>query len=71
MTKKKIFPCSVFLDGEYGLSDIAIGVPVVLGKNGIERICEIELDKIEKNMLSESASGVNKTNEILKEMKII
>ena len=69
--QKKIFPCSVFLNGEYGLSDIAIGVPVVLGKNGIERICEIELDKIEKNMLGESALGVNKTNEILKEMKII
>ncbi|WP_372975688.1 malate dehydrogenase, partial [Muriicola sp.] len=42
---KKMFPCSVLLDGEYDLKDICIGVPVILGRNGIEKIVEIDLDK--------------------------
>ena len=62
---QKIFPCSTLLDGEYGLKDICLGVPVVLGKNGIERVVEIELDKTEKNKLIESADGVRATNELL------
>ena len=63
--QKKIFPCSALLEGEYGLNDLAIGVPVVLGKNGIEKIVEIELDETEKAMLTESAEGVKKTNGLL------
>ncbi|WP_224483356.1 malate dehydrogenase [Robertkochia aurantiaca] len=63
--QKKIFPCSTMLDGEYGMSDICIGVPVVLGKNGIEKIVEIELDQSEKEKLKESAEGVSKTNGLL------
>jgi malate dehydrogenase len=58
----KIFPCSAMLDGEYGLSDICIGVPCVLGKNGIEKIVEISLSDAEKAKLSESANGVRNTN---------
>ena len=46
--QKKMFPCSVMLDGEYGFSDVCIGVPVILGKNGIERIIEIDLTEDEK-----------------------
>ena len=42
--QQKIFPCSSFLDGEYDLYDLCIGVPVILGKNGIENIIEIDLD---------------------------
>ncbi|MCW1952576.1 MAG: malate dehydrogenase [Flavobacteriia bacterium] len=61
----KMFPCSTFLEGEYGLSDICIGVPVLLGKNGIEKIVEIPLDALEKAKLAESAIGVRKTNELL------
>ncbi len=61
----KMFPCSTFLEGEYGLSDICIGVPVLLGKNGIEKIVEIPLDATEKAKLTESAIGVRKTNELL------
>ncbi len=61
----KMFPCSTFLEGEYGLSDICIGVPVLLGKNGIEKIVEIPLDATEKAKLAESAIGVRKTNELL------
>lgn len=63
--QKKIFPCSSLLEGEYGLSDLCIGVPVVLGKDGIEKIVEIELDEAEKAHLAESATGVSKTNGLL------
>ena len=63
--KKKIFPCSALLEGEYGLNNLCIGVPVVLGKNGIESIVEIDLNDNEKNALKESAEGVVKTNNLL------
>jgi malate dehydrogenase len=66
----KMFPCSVVLDGEYDLSDLAIGVPVVLGKRGIEKIVDIELNKEEKNQLIQSADSVQKTNKILSDMKL-
>tara|TARA_B100000579_G_scaffold16256_2_gene11531 strand:+ start:19357 stop:20295 length:939 start_codon:yes stop_codon:yes gene_type:complete len=64
----KMFPCSVMLEGEYGLSNLAIGVPVILGKNGVEKIEEIELSEDEKSQLSLSAEGVLKTNDILVDM---
>ncbi|MBL6656161.1 MAG: malate dehydrogenase [Flavobacteriaceae bacterium] len=63
--QKKIFPCSALLHGEYGLEDLCIGVPVVLGKNGIESIVEIELSDAEKAKMQESAIGVKKTNGLL------
>ena len=63
--QKKIFPCSTLLSGEYGLDDLCIGVPVVLGKDGIEKIVEIELNDAEKAKLKESAEGVKKTNGLL------
>ena len=62
---KKMFPCSALLEGEFGMDDISIGVPVLLGKNGIEKIVEIELDEAEKAKLAESAEGVRKTNGLL------
>lgn len=62
---QKVFPCSALLEGEYGLSDISIGVPCVLGKNGIERILEIKLTEDENAKLQESATGVRKTNGLL------
>ncbi|MDH7445006.1 malate dehydrogenase [Aquimarina sp. 2201CG14-23] len=63
--QKKIFPCSTLLEGEYGLNDLCIGAPVVLGRNGIEKIVEIELSDAEKAKLAESAEGVKKTNGLL------
>ncbi len=63
--QQKMFPCSVLLDGEYGLSDLCIGVPVILGKNGIEKIVEINLSDAEKAKMQESAEGVKKTNGLL------
>ena len=69
--QNKMFPCSVILDGEYGLSDLAIGVPVILGKNGVEKVVEIELNNDDLNQLAISAQGVSNTNNILKEMNLI
>jgi malate dehydrogenase len=62
---KKMFPCSALLEGEYGLKDISIGVPCIIGKNGIEKIVEIELNDAEKAKLAESADGVRAVNELL------
>ena len=66
--QKKMFPCSVMLNGEYGLSDLTIGVPVILGRNGVEKIVELNLEKNELDQLSESAIAVKKTNNMLAEM---
>ncbi|MDO1499871.1 malate dehydrogenase [Winogradskyella maritima] len=63
--QKKMYPCSTLLAGEYGLDDLCIGVPVILGRNGIEKIVEIELSDAEKAHMSESAEGVKKTNGLL------
>ncbi len=60
--QKKIYPCSALLDGEYGLSDLCIGVPVVLGRNGIEKIVEINLSDSEKEHLAASAEAVKNNN---------
>ena len=65
LDQKKIFPCSTMLEGEYGMSDICIGVPVVLGRNGIEEIVEIELTDAEKTKMAESAEAVRNTNATL------
>ncbi|WP_291864730.1 malate dehydrogenase [Maribacter sp.] len=63
--QKKMFPCSTYLEGEYGLNDICIGVPVILGKDGIERIVDVPLSDAEKAKMQESAAGVSKTNALL------
>jgi malate dehydrogenase len=63
--QKKLFPCSTLLEGEYDLNDLCIGVPVVLGRNGIEKIVDIDLSDAEKAKMQESAEGVRKTNGLL------
>ncbi|ANQ48540.1 malate dehydrogenase [Flammeovirga sp. MY04] len=65
LDSKKMFPCSALLEGEYGLNDLCIGVPVLIGKNGIEKIVEIDLSEDEKAKLVTSAEGVSKTNGLL------
>jgi len=60
-----MFPCSALLDGEYGLSDLSIGVPCILGREGIHEIVEISLTDAEKAKLAESAEGVKNTNALL------
>ena len=65
LDSKKMFPCSALLEGEYGLNDISLGVPCILGKNGIEKIVEISLTDAEKEKLKSSAEGVSKVNDLL------
>ncbi|MBP1613783.1 MAG: malate dehydrogenase [Bacteroidetes bacterium] len=66
--QKKMVPCSVALDGEYGQSDICCGVPVILGRNGIEEIVELPLNAAEKAAFEASATAVRTVNGALKEV---
>jgi malate dehydrogenase len=59
---KKLIPCCVYLDGEYGEKDLCIGVPVVLGKNGMEKIVELKLEGAEKDKFAESVAAARDTN---------
>ncbi len=61
--KRKVLPACVKLDGEYGVKGLFVGVPVVLGKNGIEKILELDLTDEEKAALAKSVDGVKKTCE--------
>ena len=69
--QKRIFPVCAWLQGEYGLNDIYLGVPVVLGKNGIERIIELDLTADEKALLYESADAVKGVMDVLDGMNLI
>ena len=69
--QKKIIPCCACLEGEYGQSDICIGVPTVIGKNGIEEIIDYKLNAEEKALFDKSAAAVRATNDILKEIKAL
>ena len=63
--QKAIIPCSALLEGEYGESDLCIGVPCLLGKGGIEKIIELPLNEAEKELFKKSAEAVKKTNAAL------
>lgn len=69
--QKRIFPVCAWLQGEYGLSDIYLGVPVVLGKNGIEKIIELDLDEDERILLSASAEAVRNVIGVLDGMDVL
>ena len=62
--KKKLLPCAAFVDGYYNLKGIYVGVPVIIGKDGVERIVEIDFELDEKEMFDHSISAVNQLNEI-------
>ncbi|MBY8963886.1 malate dehydrogenase [Flavobacterium sp. D11R37] len=64
--QKKMIPCSVMLDGEYGQNDICMGVPCIIGKNGIEEIVDVQLNDKEKELFSKSADAVRSMNDALK-----
>jgi len=55
---KQVMPVSAYLDGEYGHSDVTIGVPAVIGKNGVEKINELDLDQNEKEWFDKGVSSV-------------
>ena len=63
--QKKVFPCCVYLDGEYGQKDICLGVPVVIGSNGWEKIIDYSLNAEEQEMFSKSADAVRNMNGVL------
>ena len=69
--QKKLVPCSVYLEGEYGESDICIGVPVILGRNGWEKVVDFKLNAEEKAAFEKSAAAVHKTNSVLKEINAL
>jgi malate dehydrogenase len=69
--EKKVFPCCVALDGEYGQKDICLGVPVVIGKNGWEKIIDYKLNDEEQAAFNKSAEAVRSMNAVLHDMKAI
>jgi malate dehydrogenase, NAD-dependent len=69
--QKKLITSCVFLEGEYGQSDICIGVPAVIGKNGVEKILEVNLSDAEKAAFEKSAAAVRATNDVLKEIGVL
>ena len=69
--QKKIIPCCVYLEGEYNQNDICIGVPVVIGKNGVEEILDYKLNDEEKALFEKSAAAVRGTNDVLKEINFL
>jgi malate dehydrogenase len=71
MDQKRIFPCCVKLDGEYGLNNMFVGSPVKLGKNGVEQIIEVALNDEEKQSLHDSANAVKSVMDVLDGMNIL
>ena len=69
--EKRIFPVCAWLQGEYGMKDIYLGVPVVLGKNGIEKIIELDLNNDEKELLKSSAAAVQEVMGVLDKMDVV
>ena len=68
--QKKMIACSVFVEGEYGQNDICIGVPCIIGKNGVEEILAIELNDSEKALFAKSADAVRQMNDALKSILV-
>jgi malate dehydrogenase len=68
--EKRVFPCCVKLEGEYGLENVFVGVPVIIGKNGIERILELKLTEEERQQLSKSAESVREMMNVLDSIEI-
>ena len=69
--QKRVIPCAVLLEGEYGENDIAIGVPVVLGENGWEKVVDFPLSDEETAAFKASADATRKVNQIMIDSKLI
>lgn len=69
--QRRVMPCCVYLDGEYGQKDICLGVPVVIGKNGWESIVDYKLNAAEQELFGKSADAVRNMNAVLKEQNLI
>jgi malate dehydrogenase len=68
---KKIYPCATLLNGEYGYNDVVNGVPVMLGRNGVEKIIEVSLNETEKAQFAKSVESVQDLINVLKEKEFI
>jgi malate dehydrogenase len=69
--KKRILPCAVYLEGEYGVKDLFLGVPVKLGAQGVEKVMDVPLNEGEKAALQKSAMAVRELVEVLKKSQIV
>jgi malate dehydrogenase len=63
--KKRVIPCAIYTQGEYGYQDLFIGLPVVLGRNGVKKVIDMELNESERSMLDHSANAVRSVVEVL------
>ncbi|PLX12324.1 MAG: malate dehydrogenase, partial [Marinilabiliales bacterium] len=70
MDQHRVFPVCAYLTGQYNMNELYIGVPVVLSKNGVQEIVEIDLDKNEKQLFLDSAKAVKSTMNMLDKMKL-
>ena len=68
LNQRRVFPVCAFLDGEYGMHDICVGVPVILGSNGVEQVIDLELDEDDKQRFLESEKTVRANIEIMKKL---
>ena len=66
--QRRVFPVCIKLEGEYGIKDCYLGVPVVLGKNGVERIIELDLNSEEKAMMESSRKAVREVMDVLEKL---
>jgi malate dehydrogenase len=66
--QRRVLPCAAYLNGEYGVKDTYVGVPIVIGANGVERIVEIEFDAAERAMFSKSVAAVQTLVEACKKI---
>ena len=69
--KKRVLPCAAWLDGQYGVRDLYVGVPVVIGAGGVERIVEISLDREEKTAFDKSVGAVRELIGVVKQMQVL
>src|SRR6266702_1177615 len=69
--KRRVLPCAAWLEGQYGVRDLYVGVPVVIGAGGVERIVEIALDREEKAAFDKSVEAVRELIEVVKKMKVL
>ena len=71
LDEKRILPCSAHIDGEYGIRDIYTGVPVILGRKGVEKIIELSITAEEAEALKQSAESVRKDVQLLTDHKFL
>jgi malate dehydrogenase len=69
--ERRVFPCCVYLNGEYDIKGFCVGVPVVLGKNGVEKVIKLRLRKDEKELLAKSAAAVKEVCDVFDNMKLV